>query len=60
VTSVGTGRDLTWWPPITTSGTISVNPAQVQSRVTGTCVPAVRFELSIRPDGDLQSVGSGP
>src|SRR5262245_7462732 len=36
VTSVSTGSGLTGGP-ITTTGTISVNPAQVQSRVTGTC-----------------------
>src|SRR5262245_4553837 len=36
VTSVGTGSGLTGGP-ITTSGTISVNPTQVQSRVSGSC-----------------------
>lgn len=36
VTSVDSGTGLTGGP-ITTSGTLSVDPAQVQSRVSGTC-----------------------
>src|SRR5262245_52983837 len=59
VTSVGTGSGLTGGP-ITTSGTISVNPTQVQSRVTGTCATGSAIQ-SVDQSGTVtcQSVGSG-
>src|SRR5262245_25272896 len=59
VTSVGTGSGLTGGP-ITTTGTISVNPAQVQSRVTGTC-PTGSAIQAVDQSGTVtgQSVGNG-
>jgi hypothetical protein len=65
VTSVGSGTGLSGGP-ITTSGTLSVNPAQVQSRVTGTCsgnnaVQSVAQAGTVvcQPTGTVTSVGSG-
>lgn len=57
VTSVGSGTGLTGGP-ITTSGSLSVNPAVVQSRVSGTCAAgsAVR---AIAQDGTVTCEAAG-
>src|SRR5262245_17368449 len=59
VTSVSAGSGLTGGT-ITTTGTISVNPAQVQSRVSGTCATGSAIQ-SVDQSGTVtcQSVGSG-
>jgi len=51
VTSVATGTGLTGGP-ITTSGTISVDLNQIQSRVTGTC-PSGSSIRAISPSGTV-------
>jgi hypothetical protein len=52
LTQVDTGLGLTGGP-VTETGTISVDPAQVQRRVIGTC-PAGEYLTSINEDGSAQ------
>jgi trimeric autotransporter adhesin len=60
VTNVATGPGLTGGP-ITTTGTIAVNTAVIQARVTGSC-PVGNYIRTIAADGTVtcQADGTGP
>ena len=60
VTSVATGTGLTGGP-VTTAGTIAVNTATIQARVTGSC-PVGSYIRTIAADGTVtcQADGTGP
>ncbi len=57
VTQVNTGTGLSGGP-ITTTGTIAVDPTQVQSRVTGTCTPGEAV-TAIAEDGTVTCEAAG-